>query len=287
MISVIIPALDEENAIETTIDAIRATFDPLPEYAGYEIILVDDGSQDRTADLAEAKGARVIRHPANAGYGRSLKDGIAAAHHELVAITDADCTYPVDRLPDLCAEVQRGFHMAVGERTGEHYRESALKAPMRKILRSLVEFTTGSRIPDINSGLRVFRKSDVMPFFPQLCNTFSFTTSMTLAYMLTGKFITYHKISYAKRIGTTKVRLFHDSMRTMQYIVQAIIYYNPIKLFIALCGGTILFSLLSAAVAMIAGTGGALYLLIGGILLSVLVFSLGLLADLLRQIMTK
>ena len=100
--------------------------------------------------------------------------------------------------------------MVVAERLGEHYRQSWLKMPMRLLLRFLVEWTTARRVPDINSGLRVFSKASVLRYFPHLCDTFSFTTSLTLSYMMNNKFVAYKKTEYYERSGRSKVRLFRE-----------------------------------------------------------------------------
>ena len=200
-----------------------------------EVIVVDDGSTDATALVAEGAGATVVRHPANGGYGRSLMDGIRAARHDVIVITDGDGSYPVERIPDLVGKVEAGFDMAVGARQGTQQYDSVLKIPARLLFKFLVEFTTGSRIADINSGLRSFRKSDALPYFPDLCQGFSFTTTLTLIYKLTGKFIVYLPIEYHKRAGASKVRIIRDSLRTLQYIIEAIAIYNPLKLFLLLC----------------------------------------------------
>ena len=139
----------------------------------------------------------------------------------------------------------------------------------------------------MNSGLRVFSKSTVLPFFDQLCNTFSFTTSLTLAYFMTGKYVSYLPISYQERVGQTKVRLFKDTLRTLQYIVQAVLYYNPIKLFILFCGVTIAFSGVCLIGALILQLNSLFLLGVGGILVSFLIFSIGLLADQLRQLLIR
>jgi glycosyltransferase involved in cell wall biosynthesis len=285
-VSVVIPAYNEENGIGLTVRSIRDVF-RRAGFGAYEIVVVDDGSSDMTAHHAHEAGARVVTHPHNVGYGRSLKDGIAAARHDTIVITDADGTYPVERIPDLLQQYTRGFDMAVGQRTGEHYKESAIKAPLRSILKYLVEFTAGRRIPDINSGLRVFRRDTVLPYFQHLCDTFSFTTSLTLAYMMTGKFVAYLPMDYHSRIGKTKVRLFRESLRTLQYIVQAIIYYNPLKIFLIMSALCLLFAAFTLVVAMIFQITSAFILSVGSILVAILVFALGLLADLLKQIMTK
>lgn len=284
MISIVIPALNEEDAIVSTVLSVKETLERA-ELLPYEIIVVDDGSSDRTAQLAQDSGAKIVSHPHNVGYGRSLKDGIRAAQYDIIVIADADGTYPIESIPQLIQEYRKGFDMVVGARMGEHYRESMIKAPLRKILKAIVEFTATRKIPDINSGLRVFSRTTVMPYFSHLCDTFSFTTSMTLAYMMNGRFVHYVPIEYLERSGQTKVRLFRDSMRTMQYIIEAATYYNPLKVFAffsVIClflAGTSLVSALVFQLASLFALG------VGAILLSLLMMGLGLIAVLLKQIM--
>lgn len=286
MISVVIPAFNEASVIRRTLDEIRDVFAG-GTFPGHEVIVVDDGSSDETGAVAEGAGARVLRHPQNMGYGRALKDGIRAAAHDTIVILDADGTYPAGEIPRLITEFNRGFDLVVGARTGAHYRGSWLKAPLRAILTLLVEFTVGSRVPDTNSGLRVFRRSTIMEYFPQLCATFSFTTSMTLAYMLTGRFVTYVPITYRERVGTTKVRLFRDALRTLQYIVQGIVYYNPVKMFLLLAVAALIAGLVSSALLAASASGGAIMMAAIAVLTALVIFSLGLVADLLRQILIR
>jgi glycosyltransferase involved in cell wall biosynthesis len=253
----------------------------------FEIIVVDDGSTDETGKVAAEAGARVVRHPHNVGYGRSLKKGIEAATYDLIAISDADGTYPASAIPEFVRLYQQGFDMVVGQRHGPHYRQSALKVPLRAILRFLVEWTAGRRIPDINSGLRVFSRAAVMTYFPHLCDTFSFTTSMTLAYMMTNRFVTYSRIDYFERDGRSKVRLFRDSLRTLQYVVEAILYYNPLKIFLLFS----LVCLVAAVVMMLVSLYFAIVtgvmLAVGAAMVSVVILGIGMLAVLLKQIMDK
>lgn len=285
-ISVVIPCLNEESAIGQTIDNIITVFDQA-DILDYEIVVVDDGSTDKTAEIALSKNATVISHPHNLGYGNSLKDGIKAARYNTIVISDADGTYPIDDIPSLFRRYSEGYDMVVGERTGEHLHESIYKSPLRKILRWLVEFASGRVIPDINSGLRIFDKRTVVPFYNHLCDTFSFTTSLTLAYMMTNKTILYVPIEYFERIGNTKVRLFKDSVRTLIYIVQSILYYNPLKIFMVLCGFSISLSIASIFIGIIWQIRSGFMLGVGGLLCALIIFSMGLLADLLKQIMNK
>jgi len=286
MISIVIPALNEAGGIAGTIDSLQQVLAHSPE-AGAEILVVDDGSSDATARIAAEAGATVVRHPHNVGYGQALKSGIRAARHDTIVIIDADLTYPAQSIPELVAEFRKGFDMVVGARTGHHYTGSVFKGPLRDILKFLVEFSAGRSIPDANSGLRVFSRATIAGYLPHLCNTFSFTTSLTLAYMLTGRFVTYLPIPYHERVGKTKVKLLKDSLLTLQYIIQAIIYYNPLKLFLLLTLITIMLAVSGFLAAAITGLHAPYLLGIGGLLMSIAVFALGLLADLLRQILVR
>ena len=173
--------------------------------------------------------------------------------------------------------------MVVGARTGKHYRGSFHRQILRKILKFLVDFTTGRKILDINSGLRVFSKSTIEPYLSRLCNTFSFTTSLTLAYLMTYRFVENVPIPYSKRIGSTKVRLFRDSLRTLQFIVEAILFYNPIKIFIVFSGILLFFTFMNLIIAAIWKLYSAFLLGIGFILVSIIIFSIGLLAVLISK----
>ncbi|RAU21942.1 glycosyltransferase family 2 protein [Paramagnetospirillum kuznetsovii] len=283
MISVIIPAFNERDAIHDTVTSIRSTL-AQADFSDVEIIVVDDGSTDGTGALAMDAGAMVLRNLENLGYGFSLKRGVAAAKHDTIVITDADGTYPITQIPNLVSRYREGWDMVVGARTGERYRESAIKAPLRAILKGLVEFTAGRSIPDPNSGLRVFSRDGISPFFPNLSDSFSFTTSSTLAYMLRKRTVLYVEIEYHHRIGATKVRLLRDSLRTMQYIVSAITYYNPLKLFLLLSCLTLIFGALCGVVGLWTGSGTALLAAAVAAVAGVVVFSLGLLADQTSQI---
>ena len=286
MISVVIPAYNEEDAIVYTIEEVKSVFSK-EKISPYEIIIVNDSSSDKTKEIAEKQGVRVISHPHNMGYGKSLKTGIENALYETIVITDADLTYPFSTVPQLLEDYQKGFDMVVGARTGSNYKESFFKYPLRLILKFLVEFTAGRKIPDINSGLRIFKKSTIIPYFSTLCDTFSFTTSATLAYMMTSKFVHYHPIPYEKRKGKTKVKLFRDSLRTLQYILQAMNYYNPLKVFMLFTGFCITLSLFGFMGSAFLGLRSGFLLGIGGLLVALLSLCFGLIADLLKQIMHK
>jgi glycosyltransferase involved in cell wall biosynthesis len=229
-VSVIVPALNEQQGIGPTLEAVALalTAIDLPS----EIVVVDDGSSDATADLARAAGAIVVAHPVPGGYGHALRAGIRAARYEAIVTTDADGSYPVDEIPHLVAQLSR-FDMVVGARTGPVYMRRAILSPVRSSFLMLARFVTGKWLPDPNSGLRAFRRSDVLPILNRLPRGFSFTTTLTLIMTLEGRFIHYHKIDYRQRIGRSKVRVVRDALRVGQGLVEVMLLYNPLKVFLA------------------------------------------------------
>jgi glycosyltransferase involved in cell wall biosynthesis len=285
MISVIIPAFNECDSIASTIARIKTIFEDLQ--TSYELIVIDDGSTDGTGQQAESAGAKLVHHPLNMGYGRSLKDGIRAATYETIVITDADGSYPLESIPQLLTLFHKGYDMVVGARTGDRYDGALTTRLLRWTLKCIVEFTAGRSIPDINSGLRVFNRSWAMNHFNRLCDTFSFTTSLTLACMMKGGSVAYLPIPYHARIGTSKVHLFRDSLRTLQYVAESATYYNPLKIFTLLSFFCLFMASLFFTIGVVWQLKSAFAAGVGCILLSILVFAMGLLAVLLKQIMDR
>ena len=287
MISVVIPAYNEENAIEKTIKEIEKVMKKNKIDKGSEIIIVNDGSTDNTKSVAEKCGAIVVNNPTNMGYGFSLKRGIKQAKNEMIVITDADLTYPFSSVPEMIKIKEEGFDLVVGARTGKYYKQSFFKSFLRRLMKHLVQFVSGKKIKDINSGLRVFDKSTVTKYFPRLCDTFSFTTSQTLAYLMNNHFVCYIDIPYNKRVGKSKIKLFRDSLKSLRYILEACVYYNPLKIFTLLSVILIILSIIGFIFSHFVGIHAGYILGIGGLLLSIVVFSIGLLAVILKQIMDK
>lgn len=228
-ISVVIPAYNEEKAIEMTLAGLDDILKPLG--IQYEIVVVDDGSIDRTAEIAAAKGVKLIRHNVNKGYGASLKSGIRAASYDYILMIDADGTYPLDQIPLLIKEAGN-YDMVVGARTGRDVKISSARRPAKFILNKLAEYLSETKIPDLNSGLRIFKKDVVLRFFYILPSGFSFTTTITLALLVNDYSVSFVPINYYKRIGKSKIRPVKDTFNFMLLIIRTVLYFNPLKIFI-------------------------------------------------------
>jgi len=231
-VTLVVPAYDEEDGIE----GVVARLSGLAIDAPLEILVVDDGSRDGTPKVLERLAAknprvRVIRHEQNRGYGAALKTGFASARHEVVVITDADGTYPEDRIGHLLERIDSGAEMAVGARTGADVEVPLLRRPAKAFLRLLASYLAGTRIPDLNSGLRAIRRDLVLTYRPILPNGFSFTTTITLAALTNGHRVDFVSIDYRKRSGSSKIRPIRDTLGFLSLIVRTVLYFNPLKVF--------------------------------------------------------
>ncbi|MFN2250633.1 MAG: glycosyltransferase family 2 protein, partial [Anaerolineae bacterium] len=209
-VSVILPAYNEVDAIGADLDDVRAAM----ERTGYsyEIIVVDDGSTDGTADDARSRGwVRVIEHPYNRGTGAARTTGVRAARGRVIAFTDADRTYPNDRLPDLLAVIDEGADMVIGARAAEAGTVRVLRTPAKWFLRRLAEFMTGSRIPDLNSGLRAQRRDATLRFLPILPTSHSWVSTITIAFLSSGYLVRWTPIDYYSRVGSSTFHPVRDS----------------------------------------------------------------------------
>lgn len=229
IVSVVIPAFNEEDGIEGVVRQIQAL--PIP----VELVIVDDGSTDRTAARAAAAGARVVRHPRNRGYGAALKTGIHASSAPRIVITDADGTYPNERIPELVALLEEN-DMVVAARTGAKVAIPLVRRPAKWMLNQLANYLSESKIPDLNSGLRAFRRESLIPFLGILPSGFSFTTTITLAMHVNDHAVTYLPIDYHQRQGKSKIRPLQDTANFAALIVRTILYFRPLKIFLPLAG---------------------------------------------------
>ena len=278
--SIVIPAYNEEKSIRNTIDKIKsfATNDV------YEIIIVDDGSTDGTCLLISADEVKLIRHSQNRGYGAALKTGISKAQSECIVITDADGTYPNECIPELVEMCEKGnFDMVVGARVGKNVKIPLIRRPAKWLITKLASYLTGTKIPDLNSGLRVMKKEVVQKYLNILPDGFSFTSTITLAMLTNGYRVKYVPIDYFERKGKSKIRPIHDTLNFIQLIIRTVLYFNPLKVFLPLS----LFLVLLAFLVLLGSwvfTGKAMDVTFGVILMtSVMVMMIGMLADLIDK----
>lgn len=229
--TIIVPAYNEEESIGPVLDHIQ-------EIMGasgypYQLLVVDDGSTDRTIEVVQSRGVEAVQHPTNRGYGAAIKAGIRHARHEIIIITDADGTYPNEQIPHLI-ELLADYDMVVGARTGQEVHIPLVRRPAKWFINTLANYLARTRIPDLNSGLRAFRKSIALRFYPVLPDGFSFTTTITLAMLANGYLVKYVPISYHRRVGQSKIRPLYDTLNFILLIVRTIIYYAPLRVFLPL-----------------------------------------------------
>ena len=227
-ISVVIPAYNEAGMVGAQIESVREVMDG----AGYpyELIVVDDGSQDETGNIVRQHDAILVSKKYNRGYGAALKTGIAAAKYDWILIIDADGTYPVESIPQLLQSLP-DFDMVVAARTGKHVHIPLIRRPMKWVLGRLANYLAGHPIPDLNSGLRVFRKSLAQRFEQLLPSGFSFTSTITMSLLLNDYRVLYIPIDYHKRVGLSKVRALHV-YDFLLVILRTAIYFNPLRFFL-------------------------------------------------------
>ena len=278
-ISIVIPAFNEAGAVGGVVRDLRTALDDT--CLAYEILLVDDGSTDATAATAAEAGAQVVASPQNLGYGLALRRGILAARFGYVAICDADGTYPAAAIQEL-TRLAEHFDMVVAARTGPHFSGLAPRALARIGLRAVASFVVGRRVPDVNSGYRIFRKTDCLHYFGILSPGFSFTTGLTLAMISDARAVGFISVPYGARIGKSKVRIVRDTLRMIQVLAQAMVRHNPIKMFAALTAAVWTLALGALVAWAVLGIAAVGLIAAAAFLVGVQVFSLGLLAEAVR-----
>jgi glycosyltransferase involved in cell wall biosynthesis len=269
-VTIIIPAHNEEEGISDVITQLE-------ELSGnYEILVVDDGSTDNTHKLASDTGVKVIRHPYNKGYGAALKTGIRNAKADIVLFMDADGQHKPSDIEKLIPYIGE-YDMVVGARTKKS-KISLLRRPGKKILSLTANFLAGMKIPDLNSGFRALKKSVAQEFMHILPNSFSFSTTITLALVNSGYSVKYVPIEALERVGASKIKPFQDGFNFIMLIIRTVVLFDPLKVFLPI-----------SVVLFILGLPYLIYELVfhlnvppSSILLiisSILIFFFGLLAD--------
>jgi glycosyltransferase involved in cell wall biosynthesis len=228
-VSVVLPVYNERGHLHDEIERIRAALEASPY--SFEIIVVDDGSTDGSAEaLADVVGIRLIRFARNRGSGSARKAGTRAARGRVVVWTDVDMTYPNGDIPRLVKELE-GHDQVVGARTSEQGTLKALRVPAKWFIRRLASYLTETDIPDLNSGLRAFRRDVALQYLHLLPAGFSCVTTMTMSFLANGYSVKFVPIDYAARAGRSKFHWWADTRRYLRQVIRMVLLYNPLKVF--------------------------------------------------------
>ncbi|MBN1658757.1 MAG: glycosyltransferase family 2 protein [Anaerolineae bacterium] len=232
LVSIVIPMYNEQEAIGQVLESISAamTESDWP----FEVIVVDDGSCDDCAQVVERYDlVRLIRHTRNRGVGAARTTGMKAAAGEIIAMTDADGTYPVQDIPRLVAELERrGHDMVIGARRHERGTVRWLRSPAKLFIRWLAVYLTRQPIPDLNSGLRVFRRSVALKYLRYLPTTHSWVSTITLAMLHDNREVSWAPIDYYPRIGRSTFHPITDTYNYLTLVLRTVMYFNPLRVFL-------------------------------------------------------
>ena len=230
-LTVIIPAYNEADGIGAVLQDVRSV---VPDA---ELLVVDDASSDGTDEIAEAAGARVVRHRANRGYGGALKTGVRAARGEIVVLMDADGQHDARYIPDLVAALD-DYDFAVGERINA-LRVAGARLPGKVVLGWAVNLIAGTRIADINCGFRAARRDELRSILSLLPDGFSFSTTSTLAYFKLGRSVGFVPMETRRRVGTSTVRPLRDGYRIVMLIVRLMALFEPLQVFLPIAAALV------------------------------------------------
>jgi polyisoprenyl-phosphate glycosyltransferase len=242
-LTVLLPSFNERDAITSVLEEIVHA---LADYhSGYEILVVDDASTDGTPELVEQFAAacwqcpvRVVRCPEQRGAGAARKVGIRQAHGELIVMLDADGTYPAQSIVELLRYFP-AYDQVNGARTSEQGTHAWLRRPAKWFIRKLACYLTGHRIPDLNTGLKAFKRQAMLPWLWVVPDGFSCVTTMTLAFLTNGYAVKYVPTPYRPRIGRSKFHPIKDTAAYLSTVLRMVLYFRPLKVFLPLAGLTI------------------------------------------------
>ena len=227
-VTVIVPALNEAGAIGQVVR------DLAERYPQHEILVIDDGSTDKTGELAASAGACVIRHEWNRGYGASLRTGCRYARGDIVVCFDGDGQHHAADVERLVEEI--GAHdMVVGTRSRESY-VPPLRRPGKFILSTFANFLAGVRIPDVNSGFRAFKRDVILRYLHLMPTGFSFSTTSTFAMLKSGRPVKWIPINVEKRVGTSSVSQIRHGFQTLLLMLRLTTLFEPLKVFLPVSG---------------------------------------------------
>lgn len=223
-LSIIIPAYNEEKSIGKVISDLKDLGDD------YEIIVIDDASEDNTYRIASETAAKVLRHPFNKGYGASLKTGLLSAQGDVICFFDSDGQHQASDLEELTKYIGE-YDAVFGMRTSKSHTPF-FRRPGKKIISLVANYLSNYRIPDLNCGLRAIKKEVIMRIMHILPDGFSFSTTTTLALYKSGYNVKWVPVTVLRRIGKSTVRQVRHGMETLLLIVRVITLFDPLKVFL-------------------------------------------------------
>jgi glycosyltransferase involved in cell wall biosynthesis len=225
VISIVIPVFNEAGTLAVVLGKVQQL-----KLAQAEIIVVDDGSIDGSAEIALKAGANVIRHPYNIGNGAAVKTGIRAARGRFIVLMDGDGQHQPEDVPKLMAEAFT-YHMVVGARAkGSKLRFHRNVANL--LYNLLASYVTRFRVQDLTSGFRVLSRREALRFIDLLPNTFSYPTTLTLAFLRSGFTVKYVPIQTLYRAGQSKISLVTDGIRFFLIITKIATLFSPFRVFL-------------------------------------------------------
>lgn len=230
-LSIVIPVYNEEECVKETIDLMKKVLSR--SGISWEIIAVDDGSEDNSLqELQQFNDIKIVSHRKNKGYGSSLKTGMRLSKYNNICITDADSTYPIEKIPELFETfLKSNLDMVVGVRTGKNVAYPFMRRIPKFFIGKLANYISNTKIPDLNSGLRIFKKDIALKFFNLFPDGFSFTTTITMAMLCRGYNVEFIPIDYFKRGGKSKISPFKDTVGFFSQVSKIAIFFNPLKVF--------------------------------------------------------
>src|SRR5574344_630750 len=228
--SIILPAKNEAAAIGATVEKIHVQLARMNLEASAEVLVVNDGSTDDTAAVAQAAGARVVHHPYSQGNGAAIKTGARAAQGDVLVFMDADGQHDPADIPLLLERLNQGHDMVVGARQ-KGSQASVGRGLANELYNRLASWMTGHKVEDLTSGFRAVRADKFREFLYLLPNGFSYPTTSTMAFFRAGYSVAYVPIHAAKRIGKSHIRLWRDGMRFLLIIFKIGTLFSPLKMF--------------------------------------------------------
>lgn len=235
-LSIVLPSHNEARSLEWLLPELRA------RYPQAEIVVVNDGSPDDTADVCARIGVREVRHRYNMGNGAAVKSGARAAGGDVIVFMDSDGQHHPEDVARLVARLEEGFDMVVGAR-GEGSQASAGRSIANRVYNRLATWLTGHRVLDLTSGMRAVRARKFREFLFLLPNGFSYPTSITMAFFRAGYPVAYEPIVAARREGKSHIRPLRDGARFLLIIFRVATLYSPLKVFVPAAALTFLLGL--------------------------------------------